>query len=297
MDIQCPNCKQKYPFEESLIGNEVECAVCHTVFVAQKRAPIKLTADPLSMVQQEHQTNQPIPNGKQEDRTNSCSAPFCDRKGDKKSATKRVVCFGGVIVGIVVIGVITLLLCLNWNLVLATLGNSNAQYRLGESYYQSDKYVEAVKWFRKAAEQGHADAQYKLGVCYNTNLGVTRDFSKAAKWYHKAAEQGHADAQYLLSVCYELGNGVTEDLAEGVKWCRKAAEQGHADAQYHLGVCYYNGYGVTKDYYEATKWYRKAAEQGVVDAQMKLGTYYLFDNKNEAKKWFLKASEQLSCVE
>ena len=27
-------------------------------------------------------------------------------------------------------------------------------------------YVEAVKWYRLAAEQGNADAQYNLGVAY-----------------------------------------------------------------------------------------------------------------------------------
>ena len=27
-------------------------------------------------------------------------------------------------------------------------------------------YVEAVKWYRKAAEHNHADAQVRLGFCY-----------------------------------------------------------------------------------------------------------------------------------
>ncbi len=40
--IECPSCKQQYNVDESLFGNEVECAACHSVFVAQKKAPIKL---------------------------------------------------------------------------------------------------------------------------------------------------------------------------------------------------------------------------------------------------------------
>jgi TPR repeat protein len=54
--------------------------------------------------------------------------------------------------------------------------------------------VEAVKWFRKAAEQGHAKAQYALGRSYEMGLGVVADYEEAAKWYRKAAEQGDSEA-------------------------------------------------------------------------------------------------------
>ncbi len=36
-------------------------------------------------------------------------------------------------------------------------------------------YVEAVKWYRKAAEQNHAVAQVNLGVCYANGNGVVKD--------------------------------------------------------------------------------------------------------------------------
>ena len=61
---------------------------------------------------------------------------------------------------------------------------------------------EAVKWFRKAAEQGDASAQEGLGDCYRNGLGVPRDLSEAVKWYRKAARQGDEDAQTVLK---ELG--------------------------------------------------------------------------------------------
>ena len=45
-------------------------------------------------------------------------------------------------------------------------GNSSAQNSLGACYYNGEgveqNYTEAVKWFRKAAEQGHEDAKKKL---------------------------------------------------------------------------------------------------------------------------------------
>jgi len=40
-------------------------------------------------------------------------------------------------------------------------------------------YVEAVKWFRKAAEQNEADAQFNLGICYFIGRGVAKDEAEA----------------------------------------------------------------------------------------------------------------------
>ncbi|MBQ9776558.1 MAG: sel1 repeat family protein, partial [Lentisphaeria bacterium] len=74
--------------------------------------------------------------------------------------------------------------------------------------------------------------QYNLGVCFQNGYGVTENKQEAVKWYRKAAEQGDAKAQYNLGNCYYFGNGVTENEQEAVKWYRKAAEQGDAKAQY-----------------------------------------------------------------
>ena len=133
--------------------------------------------------------------------------------------------------------------------------DSDAQYKLGDFYrYTND--AEAVKWYRKAAEQGNADAQYKLGDCYRYGDGVEEDDTQADKWFRKAAEQGNADAQYKLGDCYRYIND-----AEAVKWYRKAAEQGNADAQKQLVYMHENGYGVTPDKKTAEEWYGKAAEK------------------------------------
>ena len=66
-------------------------------------------------------------------------------------------------------------------------------YSNGQDVPQS--YEEAVKWFRKAAEQGHVNGQNNLGEMYYFGLGVSQSYEEAAKWYRKAAEQGHANGQ------------------------------------------------------------------------------------------------------
>ena len=90
---------------------------------------------------------------------------------------------------------------------------------------------------RALASLGNADAQTKLGYAYSNGRGVEQDYAEAVKWYRLAAEQGDATAQYNLGFAYYNGRGVEQDYVEAFKWYRLAAEQGNADAQYNLGVC------------------------------------------------------------
>ena len=64
--------------------------------------------------------------------------------------------------------------------------------------------VEAVKWYRKAAEQGDPIAQSSLGDCYASGEGVPKDMVEAEKWYRKSAEQG-----FNYSAQFERAEGVT----------------------------------------------------------------------------------------
>jgi hypothetical protein len=132
-------------------------------------------------------------------------------------------------------------------------------------------YVEAVKWYHKAAEQGYADAQDTLGMMYFGGQSVREDYAESAKWYRKAAEQEHKYAQHSLAVMYFEGQGVPQDYAEAMRWFRKLADRGDASAQNYLGLMYHDSLGVPKDFAEAAKWHRKAAEQGNADAQYNLG--------------------------
>lgn len=119
--------------------------------------------------------------------------------------------------------------------------------------------AEAVRWYRKGAEQGHARAQAGLGFMYTSGLGVPHDDGEAVQWYRKAAEQGDAVAQASLGFMYRNGRGVPQDDAEAVQWYRKAAEQGHALAQAGLGAMYRDGRGVAQNYVQAHKWFSLAA--------------------------------------
>ena len=54
---------------------------------------------------------------------------------------------------------------------------------------QSGDFATALKEWKPLAEQGDAVAQYNLGLMYKNGWGVTQDYAEAVKWYRKAAEQ------------------------------------------------------------------------------------------------------------
>ena len=53
---------------------------------------------------------------------------------------------------------------------------------------------EAFNCWKKAAEMGHANAQHSLALCYLTGKGVAKDDVEAVKWFRKAAQQGYEPA-------------------------------------------------------------------------------------------------------
>src|SRR6266403_100398 len=91
------------------------------------------------------------------------------------------------------------------------------------------------------AEAGDAESEVELGLRYLDGKDVPKNQVEAVKWFRKAAEQNFAAAQNRLGVCYGNGEGVAKDQVEAVKWFRKAAEQNLAKAQYNLGLCFYAG--------------------------------------------------------
>jgi TPR repeat protein len=87
---------------------------------------------------------------------------------------------------------------------------------------------------------------------YDSGHGMLRSDAEAIKWYRKAAEQDDAVAQFDLGVMYD--KGVSPNHAEAALWYRLAAEHGLAGAQFNLGMMYVEGQGVPQDYVQAHMW-------------------------------------------
>ena len=107
---------------------------------------------------------------------------------------------------------------------------------------QNDADRKLLVDIRAKAERGDAQSQCELGSAfYDSRLGVAKDAVEAVNWFRKAAEKNLAKGQYNLGVCYYSGEGVARNEAEAVNWCRKAAEQNDANAERALATWYIYG--------------------------------------------------------
>jgi hypothetical protein len=86
--------------------------------------------------------------------------------------------------------------------------------------------VQAVSWYRKAAEQGHAKAQSNLGYSYANGKGVAKDEIEAYAYYNLAGITNEI-ARNNLAI---LGKGMSPDARllgqQARNSCRKRSRAG-----------------------------------------------------------------------
>src|SRR5579862_5941444 len=141
---------------------------------------------------------------------------------------------------------------------------STHQAAFKHSNSESIKWTEAdEKRLLTKAQFGDAGAQMWLGAAYEQGWFGKANFPEALKWFRKSAEQGNPDAQFSLGQMYEDGEGVVRNYSLAAKWYRKAAEHepnlgGAGQGRNNLGMLYLDGRGVPKDYVQAYMWFRLA---------------------------------------
>ena len=95
-----------------------------------------------------------------------------------------------------------------------------------ELFDRQDKDVECAGLLRQSAELGYVWAQLFYGRFLCKGIGTALDPVEAVAWFRKAADQNNPAAFYELGVCYENGEGVEKNLDEAEKWYRKAVDGG-----------------------------------------------------------------------
>ena len=147
-----------------------------------------------------------------------------------------------------------------------------ANYTMGLIYGLAQKdYVNAAKYYRKAAESGNSDAMVNLGTLYERGYGVPMDYEKAYALYFKAAQDNNYYACYNLGLCYQYGRGKDIDLTKAVYWYKKAEEAG-GDQN---GLCFKIGYILfTINDGECFSWLKRASESGNLIAEIGVGVCY-----------------------
>lgn len=146
----------------------------------------------------------------------------------------------------------------------AELGDAHAQYKVGMmsliGELPASTSADAVRWFRRAADQGLPEAERIIGNLYAEGIGVPQNDAATIKWYRLAAEQGDAVAQFYLGhiFTYSLAN---QNVTEAMKWYRLAAAQGHVRGQLELAHMYTYGIGTEKNLIKAYVWNAAASSQ------------------------------------
>ncbi|MDE7223280.1 MAG: hypothetical protein K2O34_05815 [Acetatifactor sp.] len=216
----------------------------------------------------------------------------------------------------------------NGVLTMAESGEPMAQYAIGLFYFWGDMFLnfqkpqgkdfsrcekenaaQALKWFRRSAEQGCIPAfRNAFNSVRNGINGVTKNLEEALRWaetvkgkvdmrdyYHSLileyqkikryndairwCEQGVRDGIAVcavdLGLAYLYGDrGVPEDDAKALQLFNTAAEAGEEYGSYNAGRCYYNGWGCMKDYNEAFHCFEEALRGGHPSAPWYLAQCY-----------------------
>jgi TPR repeat protein len=97
----------------------------------------------------------------------------------------------------------------------------------GLAAFEAKAYAQAIALLKPLAEKGDPEAQCLMGNVYHLGLGLTPNLSEAVRWYRKSAEQGYGVASNNLAGIILVGeHGELPNRREAEYWYEKAREQG-----------------------------------------------------------------------
>lgn len=142
----------------------------------------------------------------------------------------------------------------------AKIGNAEAEFRLGLSYYSGmgvNKDVNyAIKWFKKSAQKGHKEAAYYLGLIYMQKQSESNTGLKA--WY-KTIELNPNNIKsenHAISIYDKVLDAHTN-----------ATQKKDPKAAFTLGLMFYSGNEIVANYEEALNWFELADKLGHKNAK------------------------------
>lgn len=170
--------------------------------------------------------------------------------------------------------VVICILAISWSAAIA----DEAEDRTREGF-QALVDGDQEKFFEHAlkdAEEGLPEAQLMVGAAYERGvLGAPKNLDEALKWYRRAADQNMAEAEIKIANFYLTGTGVPRDLKMANEWLLRASDHGSAKADNFLGDSYLTGRGVEKNADTAARYYLKAANANIANSQITIGGLYV----------------------
>ncbi len=136
-------------------------------------------------------------------------------------------------------------------------------------------YGDAMRWYRKAADNGDPKAQFYWGLILEQGIQGRADVAAAFQWFRKSAQQGYALAQLKTAQALHFGSGADVDVPQALFWYEKAAGAGVAEAQFNLAILLETEEGRLGDPNRARKLYGQAAAFGIAAAAVNLANMHI----------------------
>jgi hypothetical protein len=131
---------------------------------------------------------------------------------------------------------------------------------------KSEEYDTAISNLVELSENGNIDAQYILGEIYFQGIGTDADIDKAAEYFKLAYDNGNENVFEIYGKLAFIGDGISQDYEEAYSTFRLIDEPG-ADINCALGMMYAYGMGVRIDYDISSSYLDEAIASGSTTAQ------------------------------
>ena len=147
-------------------------------------------------------------------------------------------------------------------------------YRVGVGGEDEESNKKAVDYLSRARDMNSNYGRVELAFCYESGIGVEKDYQKAFDLFKEAADNNYPYANSKMAVYYEDGIIGKEDLEEAFKQYSIAAEAGIPDAVYNKGRYYKYAVGMPENPAEAMKLFEQAAEAGSAPGLVEMALAY-----------------------
>lgn len=132
--------------------------------------------------------------------------------------------------------------------------------------------VEAIKWYKKSADQNNLRAVDALASIY----GDKKDRITQIQYFEKSFSLGSASAAYSLGIIYEMAITTSDHSKIASEWFLKGAARGDVESMQILAAAYKHGwFGLPKDDKKSFDFYELCANKGSPECLLIVGTRYM----------------------
>ena len=132
--------------------------------------------------------------------------------------------------------------------------------------------MEAIKWYKKSANQNNLRAVDALASIYDDKL----DFITQIEYLERSFSLGRVSAAYSLGNIYEAVIKTPDHSKIAVEWFLKGAARGDIKSMQMLAAGYKHGwFGLPKDSQESFRFYELCANKASPECLLRVGTLYM----------------------